>query len=308
MSTIPVDTEQCLGLLRRWLPGKASDLEQVLNGLRPALTVRIETQEPGILFQADSATNTITLGAECSRRLEAHAYAAAVLAGAHSTPTRSGLSEEQVARADEIASTLLTWAVSRDLQQRLPANGCRAGPGQVMQRGEQDLPPGILNGLTIELRAEGRGLFELAFVFIFLHEIAHLHFRHTKCEGEISWEQERQADHFAAEWMVTAAGGEVRQLQCLLGIAVALLWLAVFNAFLGPSRGERHPQAYDRLFQTLNACIGDDPVDNFIVWGLVAKSLYVHLDTAGIKLGQLPSDPKDLANHLIDIISRQCSR
>jgi len=38
----------------------------------------------------------------------------------------------------------------------------------------------------------------------------------------------------------------------MLGISVALLWLTVFNIFLGPIKNDTHPQGYDRLFQVLD--------------------------------------------------------
>lgn len=50
------------------------------------------------------------------------------------------------------------------------------------------------------------------------------------------------------------------RLNRLLGVAVAELWLTVFNVFLGRQESNTHPEGYDRLFQVLDQYVdrGDD--------------------------------------------------
>lgn len=308
MSLIRVEAQQIANLLRRWLPSEAGDIERVMADLH--VQVQIETEDSGIFFRADSATNTITLGAEFARRLQAHAFVVAIFQTVRFAPGYSTMNAQERASKYSAADPLLTWAVARDLQQSLARKGQKINLDEIMEGGGADLPQDVLEGFSQQQWHVGQGLFQLAILFIFLHELAHLRFRHIACEGESAIEQEKQADRFAAECLSKATASDpVRRLNCLIAVAVALIWLCVLNVFLGPSEGRRHPQAYDRLFQTLNGFDLTEATDEFLVWEFVAYSLFVHLDTAGIEVApqRMQGHPKDSANYLIDLISQRPS-
>jgi len=101
---------------------------------------------------------------------------------------------------------------------------------------------------------------------------------------------------------------KARRLNCLLGIAIALLWLTVFNVYLGPSHGETHPSGYDRLFQVLDQAIcRDDGVEESLVWDFVSRMLFVHMDNAGFQFDtdKMQGTPREQVNYMIDLLSKQ---
>ena len=117
---------------------------------------------------------------------------------------------------------------------------------------EHDLPSEFLASLSRSQPRSGIGLFMIAIAFIVLHELAHLKLRHERCEGPASIEQEKEADRFAAEWLLNASDSSSTRCNNFLGIAIALLWLTVFNVYIGPGNYRTHPSGYDRLYQVLH--------------------------------------------------------
>jgi hypothetical protein len=162
-------------------------------------------------------------------------------------------------------------------------------------------------------RAYGDGLFRTATAFILLHELGHLKFGHRREEGFWSFQHEKDADRFAAGWLMTSPDERDMspyRLKRLLGIAVAELWLTVFNVFLGRRESNTHPEGYDRLFQVLDQFVDRSDGEEYrYIWTFVSTMLFAHMDTAGYKFDETDStnmegDQRDVANHLIDRIAK----
>jgi hypothetical protein len=209
-----------------------------------------------------------------------------------------------------LAEPFLTWAVGRDLRQWLKQrDGIERSLEEIMSGSEKELPPDLLASLTHEQWVLGQGLFIFATAFILLHEFGHLHLDHAGCSGLASILQEKDADRFAADWLVGSSGlSEARRLNCLLGMSIALLWLTVFNVFLGPGQNQTHPSGYDRLFQVLDCAIStDDEVESVMVWEFVSRLLFVHMDTAGFQFEseKMQGTPREQVNYLVDLLSKE---
>lgn len=298
----PVSPEAIVDLLRRAAPSRSETLDQLFARIQPTFLLDSETER--IHFRADSSANAITIGSKCICRLQAYAYASGIVLCVQGN--RHGAKASAAIRMDySLANPLLTWAVARDLYE---------WSGQVVRvdelfDGSSVYPPAnCLSGLAEQQRIIGHGLFHRAMAFVLLHELAHLHNQHTRRSGYDSYEQEKEADRFAADWLVDSRDeSAAHRLNCLLGISVALLWETIYNIFFGPRRSDTHPEGYDRLFNVLDSTsdlINDDAAH--IVWWHVDCMLYGHMGAAGIQVETLPENatPREIANHLINEFAR----
>jgi hypothetical protein len=267
-----------------------------------------------ILFKANAEHKVIRIGIKCTYRLQAHALAAGVIITGIGTTGIRDMESQAMRAVFEPANHLLNWAVGNDLQQWLTERDVLSQDLQsILPKFESHLPEAALALLENRQRRFGEGLFRFASAFILLHELAHLDFGHRRESGYKSIEQEKDADRFAAEWLLEAASNNqsnsrARRLNVLFGMLIALLWPTVFNIYLGRSQMSSHPQAYDRLFQVLD--YGVDPTndeESLMLWYLASSLLFIHMDSAGFDL--TPEDfrgssPRDEVSALIDIISK----
>lgn len=286
-------------------------LDNLLRELAPVFEVDLQTE--GNLFQAAlGEPNIIRFGLKCTIRLQAHAYATAVMLDVFEKFGLETINEEQIETSAAPADQLVKWATDLDLQRWLAQQGADVRPEQFLPDGLADLPEELLAPLTEQQRLLGRGLFRDASAFILLHELAHLKMGHT----ESTFDAEKAADLFAAEWMSEAASGVVddsvedKRLRVLVGIGVALLWLTLFNVYLGPSNSKTHPEGYNRLFQVLDHIIdSNSEAENRGVWFVVLMTMLAHMWSAGFDLDDsfLPDfkqgNHKDKVNDLIDRIA-----
>jgi Peptidase U49 len=299
-------------LLKQAAPQKAEELEALLARLRPVCELDRESNR--ILFQTQQSPCLVRIGVRCTYRLQAHAYAAGVFLSAVSTPGYLTMGSEQRQKLFAPADTFLTWAVSRDLQQWLNTKGRDFALAEIMQGSEKELPEELLSGLSRTQRVLGDGLFRYAAAFILLHELAHLGLSHTPAEGHWSFQQEKEADRFASDWLLdggTRCGLVPHRISVLLGIATALLWITVLNVYLGPHQSETHPEGYDRLFQVLDHAIDpDDEKESLVVWDVVGSFLFLHFDNAGFEFdaSKMQGSPRDEVNYMIDVLSKSGQR
>ncbi len=304
-----VDFDPLAKLLRQVAPSKAADLNSLLERLKPSC--ELDRHSERTLFQAQLTPCAIRIGVPCTCRLQAHAYVAGVFVSSFTSGNKNlGLAERRklFAPADE----LLNWAVPRDLQQSLGRQPCDVSRDGLLGGLGKDLPEGVLSTLNDDERRYSQGIFCYATAFILLHELAHLDYGHTGCDGYRSIEQENQADRFALNWLLDSATNssknpQARRINVLLGVAVALLWLTVINVFLGPRESTTHPEGYDRLFQIL----GDgtdrcDEEESSMVWYLASHLLFIHMDTAGFEFDSvmMQGNPHDEINYLINLIAK----
>jgi Peptidase U49 len=295
-------------VLRRAAPHKGQELDKLIAERNPRFL--LDAEEEKILFRTNGSMNTITIGVKCTCRLQAHSVAGGIFISALSTSGYLKLSPQERAKLYAPAEPLLTWAVGRDLRGWLKRrDGIERSLEEIMEGSEMELPPDLLASLTPEQWVLGQGLFTFATAFILLHEFGHLHLNHSGCSGTASILQEKDADRFAADWLIGSSSlSEARRLNCLLGMSIALLWLTVFNVFLGPGQSRTHPRGYDRLFQVLDLAISsDDEVESVMVWEFVSRLLFVHMDTADFQFdaSRMQGTPRDQVNYLVDLLSKE---
>ena len=295
-----VHSEPIRKLLRAVSLNRARELEGLFDELSPVFELDRETERN--LFQAILGDpNIIRMGLKCSVRLQAHAYAAGNVIQAIGRPDER---EELMAPAKQI----LTWSVGLDLQRWLNGFGADVTPEQVLPGGISELPKEIFRNLNPTL---GEGLFRYATAFILLHELGHLKFGHTHS----TYENEKEVDRFAAEWLSDAAfestgDAEADRLAVLFGMSVALVWFTVFNIYFGQKQLTTHPEGYDRLWQVLDQVVDwNDDLERQMVWHFVGEMLVIHMWSAGFDFDErddvhMQGDPRDKANYLIDRISK----
>jgi hypothetical protein len=233
---------------------------------------------------------------------------AGILLTAVSTPGYRALTPAERDELYAAAVPILRWAISRDLEHPLAVlDGFQRNLDDIVSGGASDLPDGLLKSLSQQQKLFGEGYFRLASAYILFHELAHLKYRHVRRTGADSKHQEKEADRFAAEWLVGSTGLSVAdRLNRLIGIAVALVWGTVLDVYLGPGNSDTHPTGYDRLFQVLDQFV--DPVNDderILVWDFVVQLLLVHMYIAGFEIDaeSMRQSPRDQANYLINLIA-----
>lgn len=301
-----VSSKPLIDLLKCSSRNRSTQLDAIMAELDPQF--QLDTEKETVLFEASRPPNMITIGLKCTCRLQAHAYAFGIALAALGTPGYSEMTLEKQKQLYDSADPLLNWAVSRDLREW---TGQRFSLEEIFNRKGLELPNGILGTLNKMQCTLGEGLFRTAVAFILLHEVAHLKFQHkgyNECDKYESIEQEKAADWFAADWLINSPGSSpVHRLNCLYGVAVALLWETLYNVFFGRRESNTHPEGYDRLFQTLDRAIDQtDEKEGILVWELVSRMLFTHMETSGCKIETAPPDnsPHGWANYLIDMISK----
>lgn len=299
-----VNPEPIIDLLRRAAPGQSQRLRELFARLEPV--IRLDRGDDRSLFRASRGNpNAITIGLECTCRLEAYAYVSSLLAMASSF----ALDSTERTRLYQSADILLNWAVPQDLRPvLLKRTGEQRSLEDIMGGSTPELPEGFLAKLDDGARIIGRRLFEHACAFILLHELAHLDLGHSGCQGPMSVLQEKDADRFAAAWLLdddSASTG--RRLSCLFGIATALLWPTVSVIYFGLRQCETHPEPYDRLFQVLEQSINPtSEAQSLGVWDLVGQILFIHMHHVGFEFDarRMQDSPREQASYLIDLLSK----
>lgn len=308
-----IETDSITNMLHRSMPSKASGLVHMFARLRPLFEV--DQDEPRILFQANSTDNVVTVGLKCTQRMQAHAMAAGVIFAAFREPRFKQLSAEERGALFAPAGDLLSWAVASELQQSpRQADGFERSLEDILPGARPEIDETLLRGLSEPQRRLGMLIFQMSLAFILLHELGHLDLGHAGQIGSASLEQEKDADRFAAEWLLSwpneADPNDGGRISEFVAIAVALLWITTLNIFLGAHGGETHPEGYDRLFQVLDQTINrENDLEYNGVWGFVCEMLLLHMEAAGFKFGPASyprdGDLRDEANYLIDRIANR---
>ena len=304
------ETETFLRLLACTLPEQSQRLYDTARRL--GLTFELDDAAEEILFHAHSDINQIVVGRKCLLRLRAHAFAYVFCWSSLGNQTAEYRSRMRSREArDEYfaaASRMLTWAMGRELQIAYAQRGDTWKLEQVMRGAEADLPPDIFDSVPETQRILAAKVAKSALAYILFHEITHLEVGDVRREGPESVEQERQADRIAAERLLEDPSlPRTERLGRLLGIAVALLWLASLNVYLGPGEITGHPPGYDRLSQILRQFVHSHDQEEWesVCW-FVALSLFLHVENRGLDYDpeRLNAPPDEIADYLIDLISR----
>jgi hypothetical protein len=304
-----VNIEPIIDLLRKVAPDKSKQLDKLIEELKPHL--ELDYDEERILFRADCSTNAIIVGVKCTCRLHAHSYAYAIIYSAIGTPNYLNLTPDEHKQLFAPAYALLNWVVGNDLLQWTKGTeGIDSILHGIFGENSSNVPKNILSNLTNEQITLGEGFFRYSLSFIILHELAHLKFRHITCNDIISIQQEKEADQFAAEWLIDSAQNILsKRMASLNGIAIALIWLTVRDIFLGQQPIIRRPPGYDRLFQVLNQVVDNNTNEEEVLFLSLSYILFLHIDSAGIEidLTQLQGTQKERVNYMINIISKKNS-
>lgn len=290
-------------------PNRATELSALLDDLQTVWVLDRESDDN--LFQARMGhPNEIRMGLKCSKRIQVHAYAAAVILSS------IGKSKEERDRILAPVNELLNWAVGVDLTIWLSRNKVHLPAWHVLRAIDEDLPEHLLSKLSRMNKIIGMAFYRYATASILLHELGHLKLGHTFQNGYPSLVQEKEADRFAAEWMAEAAADsraderEFDRFCALLGISIALFWLTIYNVYFGREESNTHPEGYDRLFQVLDQVIDrSDEQEYLAVWQFIAIMLFLHMDSAGFDFDEgdaicMQGDPRDEVNYLINRISK----
>lgn len=290
-------------------PNRTADMTALLNELKPVWLLDRESE--GIVFRASPGDpNQIRMGLKCSRRLQIHAYATAVILSSIGKP--KGERDRILAPVNE----MLNWAVGVELATCLDDVGSRLPDGHVLRATDGDIPHHLLSKISLPNQIVGAGFYKFSTAWILLHELGHLKLGHSYQRGFPSLVQEREADRFAAEWMMESASRsatdqqEFDRLCALFGTSVALVWLTVLNVYFGRMESDSHPEGYDRLFQVLDQVIDrENSLEFEAVWQSIATLLFIHMRSAGYDFDasyaiHTQGNSRDEVNYLIDRISK----
>ena len=301
-------TTYFVSFLKERVPERASLLDGLVQqyGIHFQLLHDLEMTR----FRVVEETNCVQVGLKGVTRLMASAFAY-VIADVETRCAMKAVLEGKVAPGNHISqkagSELLIWALKNDIQSATSAR-------------DHDLLsletyPNVAALIDISL-PEGQkhhaiAVFANALTWLLLHELAHIHLKHrafdkdniTPEESLVSIEQERAADATATEWLLGADGIRPRDLfERQFGLATALGWMTAQVIFLGKLSADRHPAAYDRLFQILNQHISDQHTD---VWCFVQVILVLNFSASNHAVStDLIGPPfKENASRMIDEIA-----
>jgi len=297
-------------------PEKAMELQQLLDKYK--ITFVIDDQSKDMVFFADHADNSITIGLKALERLWARAYAYVSL---YEFMTKKLLADPTVTDFDltdpavKPGMDLLAWAVDVEIRLREPDPGDLSWP--------PGLPRPIPGAAKDSLENAADELFLCAIASVLHHEVGHVHLKHdprtlpsvtsgVKPEEDpkvkeadaiwLGWEKD--ADAWSASWLLEGLDQEDgRFLKRVLGTALGYLWLASRNVHTGRWLRRHHPPAWDRLYHNIKQHVPDN--HGHPIWLFVAYILQLHL----FSLGQHPQvgeceHPEEWVNRLLDHVSK----
>lgn len=277
-------------------PNKIVKLDLVFSQINPVFYLNRTTKE--FLFRANSANNSIQVGLECTINLQAHCFSAAIIL----CSIKDSLDREieEPSRNFHAAMAFMEWAVSRDLKQILQSKyQTEVDLTSIFSFADREFPTELFTHVPEDEKKFGMQLFQIASAFILLHEIAHLYYRHEAEEGVVSVEQEKDADRFASEWLLTSASQsdeevQIERLRVLIGISTALLWTTIPHVFFPFTPNKTHPPGYQRLFQVMeNGIDYSDDEEGPMIWEFLRRMLIAHMDSAGFEFSEKEQESAD---------------
>ena len=115
-----------------------------------------------------------------------------------------------------------------------------------------------------------------AVAFITLHELGHDYLGHEG--GDSSVEQEREADYFAADWILEeVVESSIEFIKRSIGMSIGLMITTALGIHTRSFVMDTHPHPFDRLMNCLDRAIEDE---NHIAWAFVIASWTLHLDNS----------------------------
>ncbi len=303
-------------------PERAGELQRLIDEF--GITFVFDDETPRMVFSADHAARTVTLGLQAIERLWARAYAYTVLYE-HITQEHMRNPGECLdidLRADptvEEAMTLLAWTV--DVERRLFEAGENGGAGDLSWPADLPQPDPAAPHASFKHAADE--LFLCAIAAVLHHEMGHFQFDHDPqtlparnfnlkeeedkdwqeaCRDRIQWE--KQADAWSANWLLRDLDTlDKRFLKRVLGLALGYLWSASRNVHTGKWIRPDYPPAWDRFYQTIKQHVPDEPMHP--IWSFAAYVLQLHLQAASWNVGITDVEtPEAWVNRLLDFLAR----
>jgi len=191
--------------------------------------------------------------------------------------TSTGLSGDRL----KVAGDFLEWAVASDIEVRL--QGRTGSPVSLADApADTPLPFEGINKDVVQIGSEMIFLHALAFVLH--HELAHIQLGHTGAEGDLSIQQEYEADAAAAQWILGApVEDEFDYVVRHLGVSIALLWFTSLG-FREKYLKCGHPPSWKRLVAALEPTVTEE---EDAIWGFVVLALTLHFHRHGLSLEAL---------------------
>lgn len=303
-------------------PEKAGELQGLLTEF--GVVFDFDDETPAMVFEADHADHSITLGLRALERLWARAYAYTHLYECITTEqlrNPGAALDLDLTRDPEVrgAMTLLAWAL--DVEHRLFEAREDGDPGDISWPADLPHPdPAAPRG---SMKHAADELFLCAIGAVLHHEMGHFRFDHDPRElpkrdlvlredEDTAWlegnarriQWEKQADAWSAGWLL---GGldprDDRFLKRVLGLALGHLWSASRNVHTGRWHLPDYPPAWDRFYHTIKQHVPDMPMHP--IWTFAAFVLQLHLQAKGVNASPAAVEtPEAWVNALLDHVSR----
>ncbi|HCD34859.1 MAG TPA: hypothetical protein DER01_20795 [Phycisphaerales bacterium] len=297
-------------VLRHAVPERTGEVNDLLK--KHGINITPDNAENSMRFCVDLNTHEITISTGPLPRLWGHAYAylqfyqcmdeaKRIDPLARSFPAGYGVFPQAI--------EILKWAMIGDAKARLKKEAGDLGP--------QEYP----DGLSLPFDPSNKDpthkvagdLAMMALGYMMLHEIAHLELNHSAVTDEVSIEQEREADEWAAKFFLDNSCEYAKQhrheslkveQKRLLGLTIGFLWMLHFEVHMGVGNHQTHPPAYDRLPNVLNK-LDFDGLD--AAWSMAATILPMHYQA---RYGMVEEyggfdDFPECYQHYADLLSKQ---
>lgn len=271
--------------LEKIAPEKGADLQNVMA--QHQLKFEIEDTEESFFFFANPAEKKITAGVGSLGRLWATAYGYfclySVVADVAKTDihTVHEVNLTQDKRVGE-ASSLLAWTIHVEHEIAELTKQKKALPSALDW--PNNLPQPTPNPPYASDNHVADELFLCAGAFILHHELAHIRLGHKASSDANKMRGiEDEADMAAAHWLLDGLKQEDdRFVKRVLGIALALSWMASFSVFL-PEDKVYHPPSCERLNRIIKEFVSDP---NHVAWAFVSTILRANMEARNMAYDQ----------------------
>jgi len=283
---IPSPVAHVVRLLPNAIGNLAPERIGSLNRLTEGLTLTILDQ-PEYVCRADPNSQACAISIGTVEILWCQSYASWVfysleLAGQIPSPKQRAISHPDVLRALDLYRWSLQRVITGSGRSPWPAHLGQPNPNRGFASSEH-----VADELTL-----------LATSYMLIHELGHIELEHKP--GGVSLDQERDADRWAADWVL--GGDRIIKNEVMkraLGVALALMLLVATGVHGGDFGGKTHPRAYDRLF---NALVHRVPREIEEPWAMIVALLSLHLTAKGFPV---PTGPFDTFFEAVDAMITQ---
>ena len=266
-------------VLRLTVPERPAEIDNLFSRLN--VTIEANEDEACMRFCVDIDTHVITIATSPLRRMWAHAYAYLTVYDLIAKATSRNPKTRELPATDErfiTAMAVLKWAMIGDAKVKIGPESKALGPQEYPANIALPFDPSSADP-THKVASD---LVVMSLGYILLHEIAHIELKHPICEGADSIIMEREADAWAAAFLLDKCDLYAKQhghkasdvrMKRLLALTIGELWAVHFEVHLGVPEATSHPPTYERLANLLDQQ-ANDGAD--IAWAMAATVLQMH--------------------------------